>query len=440
MIRNRTGRGLLAAGVFGAGLWVGTLNAAEFQVPAVEPVLSFALDIGLGRSDNLNRLPESEITENIATAGLDLSIKRTSRRLSADLVGDLRYYEYLGDTYDSELGGRFDGAVAFGLMPDRLNWVIEDSYGQAAVDIFSVQTPANREGINYFSTGPEIVFNLGSSGFGRVFGRYALVSYEVAPLDGDRRQVGLSVGRRLSNRGSVSANFVGERLAYDDPSINQGYDRKQAYVRYENQGARTRVSLDLGYTRVEDVSYTDGGESVQLDVSRTISAATTVTLSAGTRVTDASDRFRMAGVGSASNIYQTSVVAATPEVFENRYARAAWQFARNRTSVGIDVFWSDDVYERASILDRERTGAGITVGRQATRNLSLSVLGGYWSDKFDDSSRDFSEWQIGARSRLLLGRAAFVSLDVDHYARTTEDSRLEFTENRAFLTIGYQSQ
>ena len=425
--------------LFGVLLAGESIGAQPLQGSAAQPASSYALDIGIGRSDNLTRVPFNEVAENIATAGLQFSLDRAGSRLNAEMDGNLRYFDYLDNTYDNELTGRFDGTVAFGIVPERLNWVVEDSYGQSLIDVFAVPTPSNREGINFFSTGPDLLFNFGANGFARLFGRYAATSYEVTPLDGNRRQVGLSAGRRLAGSGALSLNLVGERLVYDNSLLNPGYDREQVFVRYETRGARTRVSLDAGYTRITDLAYTNGGASVQLDVSRSVSASSRLVFSGGVRITDSSDRFRMAEIGAISGA-QTSVISATPEVFENRFARIGWEFSRNRTSLGLSASFNDDVYERSTTLGRTRTIAEFNFRRQLTRAFSARVLGSYTNEKHDAVNADFSEWRAGLGFRVTLGRSVFVNLEGDRYKRTADDAAREYSENRAFLTLGVESR
>lgn len=427
---------MLLGGILATGL---SFAAQPGTAVDAEAAFTYAIDAGIGRSDNLTRVPAQEIAENITTAGLELDLNRTGRRLNADLVGNLRYFDYLENTYESELTGRFDGTVDLGILPERLNWVVEDNYGQASTDIFAVQTPATREYINYFSTGPDLLMNFGANGYARLFGRYALASYEVSSLDGDRRQVGLTAGRRLSNNGSISLNLVGERLQYDDPAANADYDREQAFIRYEGRGARTRITLDAGYTKIEGLSYTDGGATFRLEVSRTVSASSTLSFTGGVRMTDSSDRFRMSELGAISGP-QSAVVTATPEAFENRFASAGWAFSRNRTNLGITVAFNNDVYERSAQLGRKRTAIEANLRRQLTRALSARLVGAYTMDKFDAPNSDFDEWRAGAGARLALGRNMFLNLDADHYRRTADSPLNEYVENRAFLTIGYESR
>lgn len=428
-----------------AALLVAVLAASQSwagQAPQLEgssPVSTYAFDVGIGRSDNLTRVPDNEIAENIGTAGLQFSLDRAGSRLDVEANANLRYFDYVDDTYDDELTGRFDGLVAYGLIPGRLNWVIDDSYGQSLIDIFAVPTPANRESINYFSTGPDLLFSFGPNGFAKLFGRYAATSYEVTPLNGNRRQVGLAAGRSFPGSGTLSLNLVGERVAYDNAVSNPGYDREQAFVRYESRGGRTRLAIDAGYTRITDLAYTNGGGSFQIDFSRTISASSTLLFSSGIRLTDASDRFRIAEIGAISGA-QTSVVSATPEVYENRFARLGWEFSRNRTSFGLSASFNDDVYDRSIALGRKRTIGEFNLRRQLNRTLSARVLGSYTLERREAVSSDFEEWRAGVGFHLTLGRRFFVNLDGDRFKRTADAAAREYSENRAFLTIGMESR
>src|SRR5690606_16682042 len=125
-------------------------------------------------------------------------------------------------------------------IPDRLQWVFEDSFGQAQDDPFAPSTPDTREDLNYFSTGPDLLVRFGSTGFTRVYGRWSSTTYETSPLDAERTTAGLSVGRRASESSELSLNGVTESIDFD-ADASTDYDRKSAFIGYRVDAARTLI-------------------------------------------------------------------------------------------------------------------------------------------------------------------------------------------------------
>ena len=75
----------------------------------VQAEISAVAEAGIGYSDNIGRLPVDEVEETIGTVGLELDWIERSRRVRGDATVDLSYFEYLDNTYDSEVLGTADG-------------------------------------------------------------------------------------------------------------------------------------------------------------------------------------------------------------------------------------------------------------------------------------------------------------------------------------------
>src|SRR5688572_10032717 len=156
--------------------------------------LTGVAEAGVGYSDNIGRVPSNETDETIGTVGLELDWSERTRRIRGDATVDLSYYEYMDDTFDSEVLGTANGTLALAIVPETFQWVFQDSFGQAQSDPFAPASPTTREDLNYFSTGPDLTVRFGSTGFGRVFGRWSQTSYERSPLDAERTSGGVAVG------------------------------------------------------------------------------------------------------------------------------------------------------------------------------------------------------------------------------------------------------
>ncbi len=162
-MRVSPGLRLLPAAIFP---FLSTLSAAQTAVIGTSAQstwsqtpngFTYGVDAGIGESDNVTLAPTDKVSQTIATTDVDFALKEQSRRFDVDAKGDFSYLDYLQNAYDSQVIGRFDGLGQAALIPDRLTWVLQDDFGQAALDPYTPMTPTNLENVNYVSTGPDLV-------------------------------------------------------------------------------------------------------------------------------------------------------------------------------------------------------------------------------------------------------------------------------------------
>src|SRR5690606_21025406 len=138
------------------------------------------------------------------------------RRLRADVDVDVSYQHYFDDEFDDDLFGGIDGMLLLGLVPERIEWLIQENFGQTRIDPLGAVTPNNREDINHFTTGPDVTLRFGQATSLRLSGRYSATDYETSVLDGTSRLGMLSLIRHLSPASALSLSGSHERVEYDD--------------------------------------------------------------------------------------------------------------------------------------------------------------------------------------------------------------------------------
>jgi hypothetical protein len=401
--------------------------------------LNYGIEAGVGYSDNIARVDVDETDETIGTLGLNLRWSERTRRIDGDATVDLSYFEYLDNTFDSEVLGTANGLLVLGIVPERFTWFFQDSFGQAQSDPFAPSTPETRENLNYFTTGPGLNFNFGANTSLRLTGRYSATTYERSPLDAERTSVGAALARQLSASSEVAFNVVEESIDFDAPASTD-YDRRNAFLSYELDGARTDIVAQAGYTwleRDEPGSEDTGGSLLNLLVTREISASSDVRLSLGTQLTDAGESLRGAlesgAVGGAD-------ITASPDPFENRNVSLSWNFSRNRTDFSLGASWNEDRYEEQTQFDRTRLAYEAQFTRRLSPNLDFGLLATMGDDDFETAGLDSEELTLGANLTWRVGRTIGFRFTVDRYDRNTSNGTGEYVENRYFLTVFLRPQ
>jgi len=405
--------------------------------------LAYGADVGVAESDNVTLVSTDKVSQTMAVADADFDYKKISRRLDVDAKGNFTYLDYLQGAYGSQLIGRFDGMAHLAIIPERIVWVLQDDFGQGALDAFTPVTPTNLENINYVSTGPDFALRFGANSYLNVSARYARAQYATSPFNSNRLLGNLAWGLQLSARSSVSLNGDTERAMFENTVLNSDFDRTNAFGRYEVHGARTDLSADLGATTIRQNGASTSGGLAKVDLTRKLSAAASLTASLGRALTDASTSFSSLQSG-AIGVVGTAPAAQTSNNYTSNYASAGWHYERNRTTISLSGRWEKALYERVSVLDNTRSGAEFKVARRLTRALTAEVLGQYYKTDYARSliaaqsgTSRFDDESVIAGLTWRHGRGLEVKLRCEHSARLTTGI-YSYRENRAILTIGYR--
>ena len=446
-----------------SGLTQSAANNWAAQTGERVPWLTYSVDAGIGESDNVTLAPTNKVSQTLAITDLDFVAKEQSRLLDANAKGDFSYFDYLQNAYGGQLVGRFDGQGKVAIVPGRLIWVVEDSFGQAAIDPYVPVTPANMENINYFSTGPDLVMRVGSLNFIDLSLRYARAQYQSSPFDSNRGLGSLAIGRDISAGASVSLNADFERVMFDETGmattgtsttgtsttgtvVNTDFDSTSLSGRYQLRGARTDLEADLGATRISQGNESTTGSLAKITLDRQLSAAAKLILTAGRVLTDASSSFSglQSSVGASSGFIGTAPAPQTSSNYTSDYGSVGWQYVRNRTIVRLTARWERDTYPGQAQFDVTRPAGDFNIERQLTRTLSAQLIGRLVKTDFTNAtiatnmaSSDFNDWLFGGALTWRYGRGLEVHLRYNHSSHVVSAGGSGYGENRVFLTVGY---
>lgn len=398
-------------------------------------------DVGVGRTDNIARVSSGERSETIRSAGVEFALLQQTRRLSADVVGDLEWFDYARNTYDSELVANAAAALRVSLVEDRLNWTVDDTFGQTRRDLFTVETPANRENVNYFSTGPNLRFGLGGTLHFTANARYTLVDYEDSPFDSKR--VGGMVGleNELSSGSTLGLQLDRERIEPRGAAVFADYDRSEAYVRYSATAARTTLAADAGASRVHQDSGNDSGALLRLELSRKVGSLSTFSVKLGREFTDVGSAMRLntAAPLPTANL-NTQSLTQSMDPYVSKYVDLVWRIVGRRTSLGFTAARFDESYLGRSTQDRRRTALGASATRDLTARLRATA--GLRRTRYDFRNiiGDNSETSADLSLAWLIGRRLSVELSGNHLRYSSDIATLSSTETRYWLRLRYGNQ
>ena len=415
----------------------------------VANTFSLGIDVGVGASDNIYEVQSPRTSEIMPTAGLDLALHRQGTVLEADVTGLFSYYDYLRGSYSNDVFGRLDGMVKLSLVPERLVWVTQDSFGQEALNLFQPETPSNREYVNFISTGPDLSLRLGEQGFMRLGARYANVHYQTSPFDSNRPSETFAIGRDLSANSAISLNVDAEQIRFDNTTRativngvsyppNADFDRRQAFFRYEARGARTALAVNLGATETDETAGWHSKPLFEAELTRRLTPYTNLSLSVGQELTDAAEGFSNLRPGATGGIV-LAPVSGTSDSYLARYVSGAWRLERDRTTIALSDRYEEESHSVASSLDVKHNDLELNIGRRLTPKVGVQLLGSMITDNYYNQHFESNDHLAGAALVVQPAREVEVRLAYDRAWRTASGvGSARFEENRIFLLLTYR--
>jgi hypothetical protein len=419
------------------GAAVGDLSTATPSQGARAESLTYGADVGIGESDNVTLVETNRVSQTIAVTDLDLDFKDQTRRFAADAKGAFTYLDYLQNAYSNQLLGRFDGSAQLALIPERVTWVLTESFGQSQIDPFVAAVPTNLQNVNYVATGPDAAFRFGPTVFLDLIARYAKTTYQTEPFDSNAVIGSAALGLALSPQSSISLNGSFKRMLFDNTEVNTDFNRSSAYVRYEIQGARTDLTANLGVTKVDQGSQSFTGPDAKLQLSRQLSSVSKLTFTFGRDITDASTAFANLQSGAIGGIV-TGPAALSLNNYTVTYGTVAWEYARNRTTFAVSGSWERDSYDGQPLQDLTRGSAEFRVERKLSSVLTAQLRGRVFRNEYTNTDFTETDGLVGAALMYREGRGLEIKLRYDHASRVVSGVGSGYSENQVFLTIGYR--
>jgi len=165
-----------------------------FSLSATE--LDYSVGLTVSKYDNLNLEPnptQGGVSESIV-GGIILA--EDTANLVANIDASLQLINYDDNQTQDESIGHLVANALWVLSPGHYEWFFSDTYTQTLVDSFDGDTPANRQNVNAFSTGPNIAFKIDSTNNFNIEARVETISFEnnQSVIDADNDRVELTAG------------------------------------------------------------------------------------------------------------------------------------------------------------------------------------------------------------------------------------------------------
>jgi hypothetical protein len=435
-----------------------SLNDSQNQLPPNRTFI-FATG-GIGQTDNVELTPTGQQAQTMAEVGVAVDASRQGPVLNGTLKGELDYLYFIEHAYPGQFVGRVDGDGSWTIVPDRVKWVVQDSFGNAQVDALTAPNRDNIESVNVFSTGPDVLLEPTETMFLRLAGRYQASTWQTSPFNSQRAVGMASIGHDLSIVSSASLNADFASIRFQDPTVvNPNYDRRKFYLRYDTRGVRTSVAIDLGVAQVNDTGPYRSKLLAQLLLTRDLTPFQSLFLSAGQQYTDTADAF--SGLtGGAAGYTILAPAAGSGGNYLDQSASAGWEYKRGRTTLGLTGRWDRNTYTIQATpqqieeyftenlpapLNVERATAEARVQRDLTPVIAAEVHAMYIHEDYTTLGYVDHSIFAGAGVTYTANSKLQYRLKYDHQTRTVDVFPVEslriapgYSQNIIFLTFAYR--
>jgi len=415
-VRRRSALGLLVAFAAHGALAQAQQPARPADpAPAETPERGVALWLTHAESDNVARTEGSE-RGSYDGLGVLLDLSHESTRFDSSLNTNLELRRYSDDLIDNEPVGTLDGQMNVGLVPDRVSWLLQESYGQGQTDAFAATGPNNRESINVFTTGPRFDLPLG--------GRFALSAGamfssrrydESASLDSDAETYDVGLFRQTSQRTRYGLVLAANEIEYDVTGA-LAYDIDRASLNYERAFATGGVSLAVGTNEVSILGQTTDEPLFNFAWSRELATRSTLRIEAAREFSDTATNLTTDLGQTPVGGDPSALVSASP--FEQERLFVSYALAGARTDLDVSLGTAEENY-LGGLLDNDNTTTRVSLQRTVTPRLAFGIGLYHVEREFAGTStqpaRDDTEKTISAWVNRSLGRLFDLALVLTSY-------------------------
>jgi hypothetical protein len=363
----------------------------------------FAINAGVGYSDNVTRSVFEEEAASAGIVGIELSAFKDTGRLQYEGYGDLSYISYFStDVADDDVVGNMDLRGSYEFVEDRFGWSITDSYTQLRENFLIPASPNNRQGFNQFITGPNLILPFGGDYELRGDARYSRSDYEESSeFDAQRYSANLELRRQLGQRSSLGVRASRERFSYSEleqTDVDDEFDRSEYALRFQTTRSRTDLLLEGGVTSVKGDTLDESGPLARIEIRRRISPALTLALDGAREFATTGERPRQFRPDDVSQPDDDTLIPSA-EPFTQTRGALNLIYNQQRTEWMIGAAYVREQYEETTALDRKLLVYRAEITRTLSPRLQIGASGAIGKDSLDALAYDVQDSQYGINLR-----------------------------------------
>jgi len=433
MTRQRIRTTVIAAAI------ASTLSGAAHAVR-----IDYTVDAGYERDDNVTLSEDAPIEQNIARLGVGFTLEQASSTVQASVVGriDHRRYE---DIYDDMTDRMLQGRVNWMIVPDRLGFVVEDSYGVQSINRFNPDSPDNRQQVNVLSLGPSLHFRAGQALQGLAELRYINSDAEITEdFNSDRLLAALRLTRDIDATSALSFNVQAQNIDFDNDLVARDHNRFEAFASYRRTYRMFDMLVDAGYAHLD---YDDGGSRgsplVRAELGWNPSERSRFSINAASQLSDAAIG-TLDAIGESTGLpssVMTGSTTVTASAYEQRSLGAQYTYTGTRTVLSIFGQAHELEYVDVDAANEESRSAGVSLRYRLRPTLVLGASASVDRNEYGspvDRRETNHLYTLGLEKSW--SRNWSSSLTYTRYERSTPTPLASFEQNVIYLSLAYRNR
>lgn len=415
----------------------GFLVAAGALLPMPEALALFEPGVGAGLeyTDNAELAPNNEEDDLIAIGYVGAKLEQSGGKLSANATASLTYENYTDDTFDDQYYFDFSGAAGWEMVPERVNWVLEDYFTQRLEESQDPGTPNNIEDVNIFSTGPDVSLPLSPVQTIKLAPRFSDFYYESS--DTDNQKYGLQAAWQYKTSATNTAGLGGgvSQTEFEDDDQFPDFFASNIHVLVAGQLSRSRYDLNLGYTHIDrDRFENQDGLTGNLNWVVDLTARSNARVYVASVLTDSSYSALESALDPGRGDVDNEQISG--DILRNNVLRAEYR----RTGARLESrLWGElrDLDYKETPDDREVQNLGVRLSYRLSPLMTSGLYTSYRRMERDQRDRTDKTYSVGGDLQYYLSRNLRGVFNLGYQDRDSNDETAEFKEFTAFAGLVY---
>jgi len=441
------------------------LGLAALPACSLAGTLDYTLYAGLEHSNNIALSSDRPLSENVLTPGATFQFNQQGSTFQANVLGTVEYRKYLEGHFDPQTQTQLGAQANWTLLPQRLDFSVEDYAGVQPVDQLSADAPDNRQQTNVLVLGPTLRMRFGDAARGQLELRY-INSYasKVDQFDSSRGMAAFRLYRDLGPTDQVSGNVEFQRVDFTHQPEGANYDRKEAFVRYTRKLPHFDADVLLGGTRLSfDQGRSVSAPLVRLRVGWQPTLRNAVSLAGTWQYADAAqdiittpgaygaglqadraeaiDPFANTGGlgrGATGNGIGVGSAVIGSQVYRERRVEANWNWRGDRLTVTVSPAIGKLAYLDDPTFDQTARGLSVGMGYRMTPTLTLSGFGTYEHVDYRTLDRSDHTTRLGLDLAKEINRHWSWHISVARERRSSDAAAQSYREAECFVGVVYR--
>lgn len=451
------GRGTVKTCTPPAGLVKATLCLALLSVmPGNSRAFDVDYEAGLAaqHSDNITLRDVDPISDTVVAPRLWFAAEQNGNSVKISAQGSVEHRHYVDGTFDDQTRGRFSGRLLWAVVPQRVDFIVQDYLSLQPVNQFEAFSPNNLQQVNVFTAGPTFYARFGPAMRGQLDLRY-LDSYAEENEAFDTTQYSAAARLLRDINPTMTAGLVAESkdVRFDLPGRVSDYRQHEAYATFNVDRRRIDVRADLGYSRLEmDNLFLTGqrlSESYplgRLTVDWMPSARSTFGLTVRHQLSDAAQLlltareidFGLDRRNRAFNEFRNPDTIVEPNVFRERLVRGRYAYNGARLDVRVSPFERRMRFIEAGVQTQERRGVNLDIDYRVRPRITASLFATSQRREYLETGREDDDLVAGAGLTNRLTRKWTGRVDFEHRRRDSTEAGRDFKENAVMVSLSYR--